>query len=123
MPIPSVDLAAEWREIAAEAEPRVLEVLRSQQFVLGPAVASFEQAVADRIGVAHAIGVASGSDALLLSLMALDVRPGDEVVTSAFTFFATASAITRLGATPVFADVRRDDFLLDPEAVRAVVGP
>lgn len=122
-PVPSVDLAAEWREIAAEAEPRVLEVLRSQQFVLGPAVASFERAVAERIGVAHAIGVASGSDALLLSLMALDVRPGDEVVTSAFTFFATASAITRLGATPVFADVRRDDFLLDPGAVRAAVGP
>ncbi len=122
-PVPSVDLAAEWREIAAEAEPRVLEVLRSQQFVLGPAVASFEQAVAGRIGVAHAMGVASGSDALLLSLMALDVGPGDEVVTSAFTFFATASAITRLGATPVFADVRRDDFLLDPEAVRAAVGP
>lgn len=122
-PVPSVDLAAEWREIAAEAEPRVLEVLRSQQFVLGPAVASFERAVAERIGVAHAIGVASGSDALLLSLMALDVGPGDEVVTSAFTFFATASAITRLGATPVFADVRRDDFLVDPGAVRAAVGP
>ncbi|MFM8409144.1 MAG: DegT/DnrJ/EryC1/StrS family aminotransferase, partial [Alphaproteobacteria bacterium] len=121
--VPSVDLAAEWREIAAEAEPRVLEVLRSQQFVLGPAVASFERAVAERIGVAHAIGVASGSDALLLSLMALDVEPGDEVVTSAFTFFATASAITRLGAVPVFVDVRPDDFLVDPAAVRAAIGP
>ncbi|MFM7141801.1 MAG: DegT/DnrJ/EryC1/StrS family aminotransferase, partial [Alphaproteobacteria bacterium] len=121
--VPSVDLAAEWREIAAEAEPRVLEVLRSQQFVLGPAVASFERAVAERIGVAHAIGVASGSDALLLSLLALDVGPGDEVVTSAFTFFATASAITRLGAVPVFVDVRPDDFLVDPAAVRAAIGP
>ncbi len=121
--IPNVDLAAEYSEIAAEVEPRVLAVLRSQQFVLGPAVASFEAAVARHLGVAHAIGVASGSDALLLSLMALDVGPGDEVVTSPFTFFATASAVTRLGAVPVFADIRRDDFLLDPAAVRAAVGP
>lgn len=122
-PIPQVDLAAEYREVAAEAEAAVLDVLRGGQWVLGPAVAAFEEAVARRLGVAHAIGCASGSDALLLALMALDVGPGDEVVTSPFTFFATVSAIVRLGATPVFADIAPDDFLLDPAAVRAAVGP
>lgn len=122
-PIPQVHLAAEYREIAAEAEAAVLDVLRGGQWVLGPAVAAFEAAVARRLGVAHAIGCASGSDALLLSLMALDVGPGDEVITSPFTFFATVSAIVRLGATPVFADVSPRDVLLDPSAVRAAVGP
>jgi dTDP-4-amino-4,6-dideoxygalactose transaminase len=116
-PVPQIDLAAQYATIAHEIEPVVLEVLRSQRYVLGDYVARFEREIAAYVGSPHAIGVASGSDALLLALRALEVGPGDEVVTTAFSFFATASAITRLGAVPVFADIRRDDFLLDAAAV------
>ncbi|HEY8515954.1 MAG TPA: DegT/DnrJ/EryC1/StrS family aminotransferase [Candidatus Binatia bacterium] len=122
-PIPQLDLRAQYAAIAHELEPAVLEVLRSGRWVLGERVAAFESEVAQAIGVSHAIGCASGSDALLLALLALDVRPGDEVVTSAFTFFATASAIVRIGAVPVFADIRPDDFLLDPNAAARAVTP
>jgi dTDP-4-amino-4,6-dideoxygalactose transaminase len=121
--VPQLDLKAQYDTIADEIEPVVLEVLRSQRWVLGDYVKAFEADAARYVGVPHAIGCASGSDALLLSLMALDVGPGDEVVTTAFSFFATASAITRLGAKPVFVDIRADDFLLDPDAVRAAIGP
>jgi len=120
--VPQLDLRAQYETIAHEIEPVVLEVLRSQRYVLGSYVQAFEEDAARYVGVPHAIGCASGSDALLLCLMALDVGPGDEVVTTAFSFFATASAITRLGAKPVFADIRPDDFLLDPEAVRRSIG-
>ena len=121
--VPQLDLRAQYDALAAEIEPAVLEVLRSQRYVLGDHVAAFEREAAQYVGVPHAIGVASGSDALLIALMALDVGPGDEVVTTAFSFFATASAITRIGAVPVFADIRPDDYLLDPDAVRRAIGP
>lgn len=121
--VPQLDLGAQYASIAHEIEPAVLEVLRSQRYVLGETVASFERDAAAYVGAPHAIGVASGSDALLLALMALDVGPGDEVVTTSFSFFATASAITRLGAKPVFADIRPDDFNLDPDAVRRAITP
>ena len=120
-PVPQLDLKAQYEAIAGEIEPVVLEVLRSGRWVLGDYVKAFEADAARYVGAPHAIGCASGSDALLIALLALDVRPGDEVVTTAFSFFATASAITRLGAKPVFADIRPDDFLLDPDAVRAAV--
>jgi dTDP-4-amino-4,6-dideoxygalactose transaminase len=116
--VPQLDLRAQYDALAGEIEPAVLDVLRSQRYVLGDHVAAFERGAAQYVGVPHAIGVASGSDALLIALMALDVGPGDEVVTTAFSFFATASAITRIGAVPVFADIRPDDYLLDPDAVR-----
>jgi dTDP-4-amino-4,6-dideoxygalactose transaminase len=122
-PIPQLDLAAQYARIAGEVEAAVLEVLRSQRYVLGERVAAFEREAARYVGVPHAIGCASGSDALLLALLALDVGPGDEVVTSAFSFFATASAIVRIGAVPVFADVRPDDLLLDPQAVARCITP
>jgi dTDP-4-amino-4,6-dideoxygalactose transaminase len=122
-PVPQLDLKAQYAAIAAEIEAAVLEVLRSGRWVLGDYVKAFEAEAARYVGAPHAIGCASGSDALLLSLMALDVGPGDEVVTTAFSFFATASAITRLGAQPVFADIRADDFLLDPDAVRRAITP
>ena len=119
-PVPFLDLSREYAEIASEIEPAVLDVLRSQAYVLGPAVARFETEIASHLGVEHAIGVSSGSDAVLLALAALDIGPGDQVVTSPFTFFATVSAITRLGAEPVFADIAPDDYLLDPEQVERV---
>ena len=122
-PVPQLDLKAQYDAIAGEIEPVVLEVLRSQRWVLGDYVKAFEADAARYVGVPHAIGCASGSDALLIALMALDVKPGDEVITTAFSFFATASAITRLGAKPVFADIRADDFLLDPDAVRRAITP
>ncbi|MCB9591654.1 MAG: DegT/DnrJ/EryC1/StrS family aminotransferase [Sandaracinaceae bacterium] len=98
-------------------------VLASGNYIQGPEVDAFERAIATSIGVEHAIGVSSGTDALLAVLMALDVGPGDEVIVPTYTFFATAGVVARLGATPVFVDSRPDDFAIDPEGVRASLGP
>ncbi|MDC3136897.1 DegT/DnrJ/EryC1/StrS family aminotransferase, partial [Bacteroidota bacterium] len=117
-PIPLLDLQAQYDSIATELESAALQLMRSGQFIMGDAVAQFESDIADYLGVEHAIGCASGSDALLLALMALDIGPGDAVITSPFTFFATGGAIARLGATPVFMDIRPADFNLDPAGVQ-----
>jgi dTDP-4-amino-4,6-dideoxygalactose transaminase len=117
-PIPLLDLQAQYDSIATELESAALQLMRSGQFIMGDAVAQFESDIADYLGVEHAIGCASGSDALLLALMALDIGPGAAVITSPFTFFATGGAIARLGATPVFMDIRPADFNLDPAGVR-----
>lgn len=119
MQVPLLDLTKQYATIRAEIERVLPEVVESQHFILGPRVEAFEQQVARHLGVAHAIGCASGTDALLLSLRALDVGPGDEVVTSPFTFFATAGAIHNVGARPVFADIQPDTFNLDPAAADA----
>src|ERR1051325_6888926 len=105
MRIPMLDLKGQYDGIASEIEEAIKRVLSSQQFILGPEVQEFEKELAVYCRVAHAVGCASGSDAILLALMACGVKAGDEVITSPFTFFATAGAIVRLGAVPVFVDV------------------
>lgn len=117
-PIPFLDLAVENAPLQDEIAAAIRRVSDSGRFVLGPEVEAFEREFADYCGVDHAVGCASGSDALLLALMALDVAPGDQVVCPSYTFFATGSAITRLGATPVFADIDRRTFNLDVEQTR-----
>lgn len=121
MTVPLQDPTREIEALRGRLDRAVAGVVDSGSFVLGPAVASLERAVADRVGVEHAVGVASGTDALVLALDAAGVGEGDEVVTSPFSFFATAEAILRVGARPVFADVRPDTLNLDPEAAAAAV--
>jgi dTDP-4-amino-4,6-dideoxygalactose transaminase len=115
--IPIVDLRAQYATIRAEVRSAIDELAESQQFILGPAVAQFEAQMAKYLNCRQAIGVASGSDALLLALMALDIGPGDAVITTPFTFFSTVSAITRLGATPLFVDIGSDAYLLSAQGV------
>ena len=119
MRVPFIDLARHHAPLRAAIVEKIVEVVDSQRFILGPGVAAFEADLAAYIGAEAAIGVSSGSDALLVALMALGVGPGDEVVVPSFTFFATAGAVARLGAKPVFADIDPESFNLAPaDAVR-----
>jgi dTDP-4-amino-4,6-dideoxygalactose transaminase len=119
--VPLLDFAREYAEIGPEVMAAVEAVFCSQRFVLGPEVAEFEQAAARHCGVTEAVGCASGTDALWLALAATGVQPGDRVLTTAFSFFATASAILRLGATPVFADIDPRTCNLAPKAAAAAL--
>ena len=121
--IPLVDLRLQVEGLRGEIDAALGSIVDEQSFVLGSRVATFEKALASFVGVPHALGVKSGSDALLLALLALGIGPGDEVVTTPFSFFATAGAILRAGAKPVFADVRPNTLSLDPRAVRRALGP
>lgn len=123
MEVPFLDLAAQHRGIEDEILRAVTEVLVSGQFILGPAVADLESRVAAFCGGAHAVGVSSGSDALLMCLMAEGIGPGDEVITTPFTFFATVAAILRVGATPRFVDIRTDSFNLDSDRLADAITP
>jgi dTDP-4-amino-4,6-dideoxygalactose transaminase len=118
---PFLDLKAQYAQIRDEVETAVTRVLESQQFILGPEVSALEQELVAALNAHFAIGCASGSDALLLALMALEIGPGDEVVTPPFTFVATAGSIARLGATPVFVDIDPDTFNLDPAKLAATI--
>src|SRR6187399_1932775 len=102
-----------------DSEPLVVEVLRSGSLAQGPMVARFEENFAAIAGTAHAVAVNSGTSALVASLQTLDLRPGDEVITSPFTFVATVNAILEAGATVRFADIAREDFAIDPDAAAA----
>ena len=117
------DVQALHRPLESELRQAVWRVLDSGQFILGAEVDAFERELAAAAGVAHAVGVSSGTDALLALLIAAGVGPGDEVVTTPYSFFATVEAIVRAGARPVFADVEMDTFNLDPAAALAALGP
>jgi dTDP-4-amino-4,6-dideoxygalactose transaminase len=119
--VPLLDLKAQFAQIRAEVMPIIDQVCASQYFILGEQVQRFEEEVARYCKASDGIGVSSGTDALLLALMALGVGPGDEVITSPFTFFATAGAIARLGARPIFCDIDPVTFNLSPAAVQTFI--
>jgi len=121
--VPLLDLVAQYRAIKDEVLPALLAVVESQHFVMGPSVPQLESAIAQLARARHGIACASGTDALLLPLKALNLEPGDEVITTPFTFFATAGAIHNAGGTPVFVDIEPGTFNLDPAAVEAAVTP
>ena len=118
MQVSLLDLNAQFSSIKEEVTQAIHSVLDSQHFIMGSVVKDFEEEVRNYIGANHAFGCASGSDALLLALMAIDIQPGDYVITSPFTFFATAGAISRLGAIPIFIDIEMDSYNIDPVKVR-----
>lgn len=120
-PVPFLEITRELDELRAPLLAAMERVLEGARFILGPEVSAFEEEAAQALKVKHAIGVNSGTDALVIALRALGVGPGDEVITSPFTFISTAEAISLVGATPVFADILPSTFNLDPAAVRTLV--
>lgn len=119
--IPLIDLTAQYRAIQEEINEAIQSVLESGRYILGPNVAHFEQDVAEYLGVQHAIGVASGTDSLVLALRALDIGPDDEVIVPAYTFFATAEAVMMVGATPLFVDIDAGTYCLDTRQIESVI--
>src|SRR3990172_1651529 len=123
MKIPLLDLVAQYHSIKDEMDAAVLGVLESGRFILGPNVSALEQEIAAYLGVKHAIGVASGTDALVIALRAAGVEPGDEVIVPSFSFFATAGTVMTIGACPVFVDIDHETYLIDATAIEAVITP
>src|SRR3990172_2802488 len=115
--VPFLDLKTQYKAIKEETIEKLNEVLNTQNLILGPQVEELEKTIAGYCGSKFAVGVGSGTDALLLSLMAFDIGPGDEVITTPYTFFSTASSISRLGARPVFADIDIDTFNINPDLI------
>lgn len=123
MKVPLLDLKPQYEQIRAEVEPAILELCQSQAFILGPKVKECEAAVAKYCGAAHGVGMSSGSDALIVALMAEGIGPGDDVLTTPYSFFATVGAIARLGARAVFVDIDPATFNLDGQKLEAAVTP
>ncbi|HDS01158.1 MAG TPA: transcriptional regulator, partial [candidate division Zixibacteria bacterium] len=121
MEVPLLDLTRQYKGIKSEIDQAVHKVLEHTRFIMGPEVEQFEEQAARYCGSKYAIGVASGTDALLIALRACGVKAGDEVITSTFSFFASAGVISRLGATPVFVDIDPDTYNLKPEEVKKAV--
>lgn len=121
MQVPLLDLKPQYQQIKDELLPKMMEVIENQAFILGPNVEKVEKELADYIGTKFSVGCSSGTDALLLALMALDIKEGDEVITTPYTFFATAGSIARTGAKPVFVDIKPDTFLIDVSKIEAKI--
>jgi len=121
MRVPLLDLSGQYRALVAPIRKQIDEVLLSQRFILGPKVEQFERALCDYTGAKFAIGVSSGTDALLAVLMALEIGPGDAVITTPYSFFATAACIARVGATPLFVDIDPETFNISPQAIRSFI--
>ncbi|MGD9488329.1 MAG: DegT/DnrJ/EryC1/StrS family aminotransferase [Calditrichaceae bacterium] len=119
--VPLLDLKAQYSAIRDEIEPVVKDVIESQYFILGPKVKAFEDNVASYCQSKYALGVSSGTDALLIALMAIDLQPGDEVITTTYSFFATAGCISRMNAVPVFVDVDPESYNIDPSKIEAAI--
>src|SRR5947208_4095923 len=123
MNVPMLDLVAQYHAIKDEVLPAMMKVIETQQFIMGAWVPQLEAEVARLSHARHGIGCASGTDALLLPLKALNLKPGDEIITTPFTFFATAGTIHNAGGTPVFVDIEPDTFNIDPDAVQRAITP
>jgi dTDP-4-amino-4,6-dideoxygalactose transaminase len=123
MSVPLMDPSAQWAAVKDRVKTRIGEVVDSGRFILGPLVTEVERDLSSRVGAAHGVGVANGTDALVIALQALGLAQGDEVICPAYTFYATAEAIVQAGGVPVFADVRADTLCLDPDAAAAAVTP
>lgn len=123
MNIPLVDLKSQYKQIKSEIDEAVQGVIKSGQFILGPEVEAFESEVATYCDTKYAIGVASGTDALQLALLACGIGPSDEVITTPFTFIATVETIAKCGATPVFADIDPKTYNIDPAKLESKINP
>jgi dTDP-4-amino-4,6-dideoxygalactose transaminase len=123
MPVPLLDLEAQYRPLREDILAAIARVCDSQRFIMGPEIDALERELSAQLGIRHAIAVSSGTDALLLALMTLGIGRGDEVVTSTYSFFATAGAVARLGATPVLVDIDPVTFNIDPAQTAAAITP
>lgn len=121
MNIPMVDLKGQYQSLQSEIDSAILQALSETRFILGPNVQAFEQEAADYLGAKYAISCASGTDALHLAMLAAGIKLGDEIITTAFTFIASAEAIRYIGAIPVFVDIQPDTFNIDPEKIRQAI--
>lgn len=118
-----IDLQTQYRQLAGRIDARIRQVLNHRRYILGPEVGELEARLAEYVGVEHCIGISSGTDALLVSMMALDIGPGDEVITTPFTFIATGGTIALLGAMPVFVDIDPRTYNIDPDLIAAAIRP